>query len=76
MIDFIKCEIDSVGYDIFKKQFTITINSDFNSIKCYLKETIIEAAAQHYKDHCKCIATVSYFKKKLLVTNIRKLGEE
>lgn len=76
MIDFIKCEIDAIGYDIFKKKFTITINSNFKSVKCYMKDSIIEAATQHYKDHCKCIATVTLFKKKLLITNIRKLGEE
>lgn len=76
MIDYIPCKIDAIGYDFFKKKFTILLNINYKSTRCYISESILEFATKFYQNHDNVIAKIETRNKKLFVSNIRKAVED
>lgn len=76
MIDYVTCKIDGIGYNYFKKKFTILLNIDYKSIRCFLSPSIVNFATDFYEDKEMVVATLQYKGNKIYVNNIRKLSEE
>jgi len=74
MQDFIICKINSIGYNIYKKRFTICVKEGENSINCFLQDSIIKFATEFYENNCVCVATINKIKNKLIITNLRRGG--
>ena len=76
MIDYITCKIDGIGYNYFKKKFTILLNIDYKSVRCFLNPNIVNFATDFYIDHSTVVASLQYKDKKIYVNNIRQLSED
>lgn len=76
MLDYVNCKIDGIGYNTKQNKFTILLNIDYKSTKCFMNPNIVNFATDFYKEQASVIATLHYKGNKIYVSNIRKITEE